>query len=111
MAYDEGLAQQVREHLAAQPMITERKMFGGLAFMHAGNMCCGMLQDDLMVRVGPERYEWALSQPHVRAMDFTGRAMKGMVYVGPEGRASRPDLERWVEAGLEFARALPAKRG
>ena len=111
MAYDEALAQQVRDYLESDPLVTARKMFGGLAFMHAGNMFCGMLKDDLMVRVGPERYDWALTQPHVRPMDFTGRAMKGMVYVGPEGWRSAADLERWLEAGLGFARALPPKKG
>jgi len=111
MAYDEGLAEQVRQLLASQPLVTERKMFGGLAFMHAGNMFCGMLKDDLMVRVGPQSYEEALAKPHVRPMDFTGRAMKGMVYVGPEGWRSAADLEKWVQVGLEFARSLPPKQG
>lgn len=109
MAYQEALAQQVRQFLEGQPEVSERKMFGGLAFMHTGNMFCGILKDDLMVRVGPERYAEALAQPHVRPMDFTGRAMKGMVYVGPEGCASAKDLRRWVQAGLGFARSLPAK--
>ena len=109
MAYDEGLAQRVREHLAEDRRVTEKKMFGGLAFMVAGNMCCGIVGDELMVRVGPDAYEDALARPHARAMDFTGRAMKGMVYVGVDGVESDDDLAGWVDRGLAFAGSLPAK--
>ena len=84
-------------------------MFGGLCFMVQGNMCCGILQDDIMVRVGADAHADALAQPHARPMDFTGKAMKGMVYVGPEGLEGDDDLEGWVQRGLSFTLSLPAK--
>lgn len=112
MAYDEGLAQRVRELLegrADELVVVEKKMFGGLCFMVQGNMCCGILQDDIMVRVGADAHADALAQPHARPMDFTGKAMKGMVYVGPEGLEGDDDLEGWVQRGLSFTLSLPAK--
>jgi hypothetical protein len=84
-------------------------MFGGLCFMVAGAMCCGLTKSDLMVRVGPERYEEAVAQPHARPMDFTGRPLKGMVYVAPEGLRTRGSLERWVRRGLAVI-ATPGNR-
>jgi TfoX/Sxy family transcriptional regulator of competence genes len=109
MAFDEAVAGRVREALAGAPDVVEKKMFGGIAFMVRGNMCCGVIGDRLMVRVGPDGYEAALSRPHARAMDFTGRPMKGMAYVEPEGFASAADLKAWVARAMEFALSLPAK--
>ena len=109
MAYDEELAERVRRALTPREGLVEKKMFGGIAFMLRGNMCCGIVRNDLMVRVGPERHEEALAQPHARPMDFTGRAMKGMVYVGPEGLRSDADLNAWLRRGVEFAETLPPK--
>ena len=109
MAYDEVLAERVRRALTGRADLSERKMFGGIAFMLRGNMCCGIVRNDLMVRVGPERHEEALAQPHARPMDFTGRPMRGMVYVTPEGCRTDEALKRWVEQGLNFAATLPAK--
>ena len=109
MAYDEGTAQRLREYFATDPDVIEKKMFGGVAFMLAGNMCCGVNGDQLMARVGPEQYESALAMPHAREMDFTGRALKGFVYVDPQGFESDRDLLRWVELCTGFARSLPAK--
>ena len=109
MAYDEKLAERARAVLTPHPAVSERKMFGGIAFMGGGNMCCGVVRDDLMVRVGPEKYAEALSRPHARPMDFTGRPMKGMVYVGALGCRSDSDLEQWVRRGAEFASSLPPK--
>lgn len=109
MAYDETLAQRIRELLADKHSVVEKKMFGGIAFMLRGNMCCGIVRDDLMVRVGPERHEEALAQPHARPMDFTGRPMRGMVYVTPEGCRTDEALKRWVELGVKFAATLPPK--
>jgi hypothetical protein len=109
MAYDEGLAERIRETLAETGGVEEKKMFGGLAFMVRGNMCCGVSGGDLMVRVGPENYEAALSLPHGREMDFTGRPLKGMVFVGVEGLESDEDLQSWVNLGKEFVRTLPPK--
>ena len=109
MAYDEGVAQQVREALQRQSNVVEKKMFGGLAFMVRGNMCCGVIGEELMVRVGPEGYETALTQPHARKMDFTGKPLKGFVYVESDGFDSDDDLQAWVDRALEFVLSLPAK--
>jgi TfoX/Sxy family transcriptional regulator of competence genes len=107
MAYDEDLADRVRAQLPAEP-VTERKMFGGLAFMLGGHMFCGVVKDALMVRLGPAAADRALDQPHVRPMDFTGRPMKGMVFIDPPGLHSA-GLERWISAAAEYARTLPPK--
>lgn len=109
MAYDEELAERVRDALALREDVTEQRMFGGIAFMLAGNMACGVLGDDLIVRVGPEGHERALAEPHVRPFDFTGRPSKGIVFVSPAGIASNEALAGWVEAGADFAASLPAK--
>ncbi len=110
MAYDERLAERIRSVLAASDNVTERKMFGGIAFMIGDRMAVGVIQDDLMVRVGPDAHGDALARPHVRPMDFTGRPMRGFVYVAPAGVVSDRDLVRWVEAGAAFAAAQPPKR-
>ena len=109
MAYDEEMAFRIRAALAEQDGVTERKMFGGLAFMVNGHMCCGIGKGDLMVRVGPDQYEEALAQPHAREMDFTGRPMRGMVNVDPTGYATDEDLQAWVDRGLAFVTGLPPK--
>jgi len=110
MTYNEALAQRIREVLGEGPELSERKMFGGIAFMSGGNMVCGVIRDDLMVRVGPDAHEKALAEPHTRPMEMmAGRPMKGMVAVSPAG-VQREDLRRWVEWGLRVARALPAKK-
>lgn len=109
MAYNEALAERIRELLGGREGVSEKKMFGGLTLMYGGNMFGGVVGDDLMVRVGAERYEDALAQPGARPMDFTGRAMKGMVYVEPAGYASDEALSRWVELGMAYAMSLPAK--
>src|SRR5947209_7472803 len=108
MAYDELLADRVRNFLAGYPGLSERKMFGGLAFMLSGNMCCGIVGERLMLRLGAELAEKALEQPHVHPMDFTGRPMTGMVYVGLEGTRGK-SLQRWLSHAAAFARALPPK--
>jgi TfoX/Sxy family transcriptional regulator of competence genes len=109
MAYDEGLGERVRELLAATPDLVEKKMFGGLGYMVRGNMACGIYQDSLIVRVGPERYEEALAHPHARPFDITDRPMTGWVMVTPVGCASEADLSRWVRSGVDFALTLPPK--
>ncbi len=108
MPYDEELVERVRGVLAGKTF-NEKKMFGGLTFMLHGNMCCGVEGDRLMVRVGPEKYDEALGQKHAQLMDFTGRPMKGMVFVGSEGLASDRELKAWVQRGVDFALSLPAK--
>ncbi|HEX3525446.1 MAG TPA: TfoX/Sxy family protein [Thermoanaerobaculia bacterium] len=109
MAYDEGLAERLREILEDRPGIAEKKMFGGLAFLSGGNMLCGVVGETLMARVGPARYDEALARPHARPMDFTGKAMKGMVYVDPAGVSEDADLEDWVALCQDFIATLPAK--
>lgn len=109
MAYDEGLAQRLREIFADREDVEEKKMFGGLAFMVSGNMCCGVVGEELMARVGPDQYESALKRAHARQMDFTGKALKGFVYVGVEGIQSDRDLKSWVRRCQQFVSTLPAK--
>ena len=109
MAYDEGLAQQIREVLGEQPGLVEKKMFGGVGFMVHGNMACGVHKDALIVRVGPEGYEKALARPHTRPFDITGRPMKGWCMVTSDGYESDDALKGWVQQGVDFALSLPAK--
>jgi len=108
MAYDEALAERVRDVLSDDRDLSERKMFGGLAFMLAGHMCCGVVGDRLMLRLGAGSAEAALEQPHVRPMDFTGRPMAGMVYVSEDGLRGDA-LRRWVDQAAGFVRTLPPK--
>jgi TfoX/Sxy family transcriptional regulator of competence genes len=112
MAYSEKLADRIRAVLPTSPPIDEKKMFGGLAFMAGGKMFCGILGEDLMARVGPDGYEDALERPHVRPMDFTGRPLRGYVYVAPAGCADARSLRRWVAGCLEFVGTLekPARK-
>lgn len=109
MAYDEGLAQRIREALAERRDLTEKKMFGGLCFLVGGNMCCGIVGDELMLRVGSDAYERVLARKYAREMDFTGRAMRGMVYVGVDGLQSDEALSEWLEPAVDFAGGLPPK--
>jgi TfoX/Sxy family transcriptional regulator of competence genes len=109
MAYDEGLAERVRDVLQDGTEFTEKKMFGGLCFMLGGNMCVGVVGDELMVRVGKQAYEASLREPHAREMDFTGKPMRGMLYVACDGFEADADLAAWVQRGVDFAGALPPK--
>lgn len=109
MAYDEGLSQRIREILADQSGVIEKKMFGGLAFMINGHMSVGVIKTDLMVRTGPDNYEDALSQPNTRPMDFTGKPLRGFVYVDEKGYESDEGLDQWVQRGVDHALSLPPK--
>ncbi len=109
MAYDEALADRVREKLSENPEIRERKMFGGIAFMLSGNMAVGVSKDDLMVRIDPDDQDEALAEPGVRVFDMTGRSMKGWILVAPEAIDEDSGLQRWIETGLDFAGSLPPK--
>jgi TfoX/Sxy family transcriptional regulator of competence genes len=109
VAYDHDLAERARDAIAFREGVTEREMFGGITFMLAGNMACGVIGDELMVRVGPEQYEAALAEPGTRPMDFTGRAMKGMVYVAAKALLDDAALAAWVDRGASYAGSLPAK--
>jgi TfoX/Sxy family transcriptional regulator of competence genes len=109
MAYDHDLADRIRQILASHEGVSEKKMFGGISFMLGGNMCCGVVRNDLVVRVGPERHDEALAQPHARPMDFTGRPLRGLVYVGPGAYQADDTLRTWVKRGVDFAESLPPK--
>lgn len=106
MAYDETLADRIRRAVGPRPDVTEKRMFGGLAFLLGGRMFCGIVKDDLMVRVGPERYKAALAEAHVRPMHFTGRPMNGYVFVGPGGSRTEKAIKKWVERGAAFVATL-----
>ena len=108
MAYDEDLADRIRAVLPAGEQVTGRQMFGGLAFMLGGHMFCGVVKDTLVARLGPDAADRALDQPHVRPMDFTGRPMKGMIFVEPAGLHDDA-LRHWVSAAASYARSLPPK--
>jgi hypothetical protein len=109
MAFDEQLADRIRDVLAGQPDLSERRMFGGLAFLIGGHMACGIVGEELMLRLGEEGADAALDEAHTRPMDFTGRPIKSMVYVAPPGFAEEAALERWVLRAVAFARSLPPK--
>jgi TfoX/Sxy family transcriptional regulator of competence genes len=109
MPFDELLSSRIRTTLGPLPNLEEKKMFGGICVLINGNMACGVYKDDLIVRVGTENYQEALSRPHKKFFDITGKALKGWVMVEPQGCASEPDLKKWVEQGVAFARSLPEK--
>jgi TfoX/Sxy family transcriptional regulator of competence genes len=106
MAYDDTLADRVRKAVGPRPDVTEKTMFGGLAFLQAGKMFVGIVKDDLMVRVGPERYDAALAEAHVRPMDFTGRPMVGYVFVSPSGSRTQKAVKKWVDQAAAFVATL-----
>jgi hypothetical protein len=110
MAFDEVLAERIREALKDTPGVAERRMFGGLAFMLRGHMFVGIVDSALMARVGPGEYEAALSKPHVREMDFTGKPMRGYIFVDPPGIRTAKDLGAWTTKCISFVSTLPKKR-
>jgi TfoX/Sxy family transcriptional regulator of competence genes len=110
MAYDEEFASRIRTQLASLDGVGERAMFGGLAFLLHGNMAVGVMSGgELMVRVGPNATDDALSRPHTRRFDMTGRPMKGWIVVDREGVQTEDELSGWVDRGVAFARSLPPK--
>lgn len=109
MAYNEHLAERIRRAITGRHDVEEKKMFGGLAFMVKGKMAIGIVKDDLMVRVVESKYQVALDKPHCREMDFTGKPLKGFLYVGPEGMDADRDLDAWLALGIEFAEQAPEK--
>lgn len=109
MAFDETLAERIRDCLARRKNVESKKMFGGIGFLHDGNMLVGVWKDSLIARVGPEAYEDALLEPHVKEFDITGRPMKGWVLVEPEGVEDDGPLAEWVQQALKFVSNLPAK--
>ena len=110
MAYDEKLAVRIRKVLAKYKSVREIKMFGGLCFTLRGHMCCGILKNNLVIRVGPERYQEALVRPHARPMEFfPHHPKKGFVFVGPGGYRTDEALRKWVKQSADFALSLPPK--
>ena len=109
MGYNESLCLRIRELLAGEPGLVEKKMFGGIGFLLDGNMACGVHKDALIVRVGADAYQSALDQANARPFDMTGHPMTGWVMVDPPGFASESALDAWVRRGCEFARSLPPK--
>jgi len=109
MAFDPDLACRVKKALKGVRGVREQPMFGGLCFMVGGHMCCGVERNRLVVRVGPEQYEAALRKPHARPMDFTGRPLRGFVYVSAQGCRTDAALRAWVSRARSFIRTLPAK--
>ncbi len=109
MAYSEAVSRRIRVELGTLPGLTEKKMFGGIAFLIGGNMACGVIGDDLIVRVGAGQYAASLAQPGTRVFDFSGKPMAGWVTVGPAGYAADADLARWLKLAVTFAGALPPK--
>jgi TfoX/Sxy family transcriptional regulator of competence genes len=109
MAFDETLAGRIRDAVAGQCGVEEKKMFGGAGFLLNGNMLVGVWKDSLIVRLGPEQGDEALLEPHVKEFDITGRAMKGWVLVAPEGVEDDNQLKEWIERAMRFVKTLQAK--
>lgn len=110
MAYDAELADRVREVTALRSGVSERKMFGGVGFMIGGNLACGVYEDGLIVRLGRDEAKRALTEPHTREFDLTGRVMRAWVFVDAEALVADEDLAGWVDAGVDFAASLPEKQ-
>ena len=109
MAYDKAVADRIWKMLVRRKGLTERKMFGGIAFMINGNMCCGVIGDRVVLRLGSTAADEALEEPHVEPMDFTGKPMRSMVYLEPAGYADEAVLRQWVRRAAKFASMLPPK--
>ncbi len=109
MAYSEELAERIRDVIGGRSGVSERKMFGGVAWMVDGNMACGVIGEDLMVRLDRDEAERVLVEDHVGPMEFTGRPMRGFVTVDAAGISDASELTRWVDTGADFAASLPAK--
>jgi TfoX/Sxy family transcriptional regulator of competence genes len=110
MAFDEGLADRIRLVIPQNRSVSERKMFGGLAFLLNGHMFCGVVKSHLMLRLGEEATAAALARPYTRPMDFTGKALKSMIYVDPRGLDSDESLQSWIESALTYVASLPPKQ-
>lgn len=109
MAFDERLAARIRTHLGKRTGLVEKKMFGGIAFLLKGNMCCGVHREALIVRLDPGETDRALADPSTRVFDLTGRPMKGWILVEPKGLATDAQLARWIDRAAEYAGSLPTK--
>jgi TfoX/Sxy family transcriptional regulator of competence genes len=107
MAYSEDIASRIRHHFDLSGIrVEEKKMFGGVAFMYRGKMCCGVIREEMMVRVPLDQYEHCLKEPAAREMDFTGRPMKGFLYINRDGFGSDEELRRWIGLGIKFVESV-----
>ena len=109
MAFDERLAGRIRKRLGKRVGFVEKKMFGGIAFLLNGNMCCGLHGNEMIVRLDPQQTDKALSERHTRLFDLTGRPMKGWILVEPKGLATDRQLGKWVGVATKYAASLPPK--
>ncbi len=109
MAFEESVAERVRDGLSRRAAAVEKKMLGGLAFLVRGHMCCGVVGRRLMIRVGPDAHAAALARPHAKPMDFTGEPLAGFAFVEPAGFAKEADLATWLDSALAFVTGLPEK--
>lgn len=110
MAYNERLAERIRAYFTSRKGVEEKCMFGGLCFMLNGHMCCGIEKDRLMVRVRPDRYEALLTKPHARKMDFTGKPLKGFLFISEAGYRTAAGLTKWLNEAVECAKSKPPKK-
>ncbi len=109
MAFDEKLAGRIRKQLGKRKGLTEKQMFGGMAFLLNGNMCCGVHRDEMIVRLAPDEAEGALDTPHTHIFDLTGRPMKGWILVKPKGLVTDAALAKWIGVATQYAGSLPPK--
>src|SRR5580658_7540397 len=109
MPFDESLAGRIRNTLARKKNIDEMKMYGGVGFLLNGNMLVGVWKDSLIVRLGPDAYDDALQEPHVREFDITGKPMKGWIMVDPKGVEDDNQLKTWIQRAVKFVGKLPRK--
>ena len=109
MAFDDKLAERIRKQLSKRRGLTEKRMFGGLAFLLNGNTCCGVHGQEMIVRLDPEQTDQALKERHTRIFDLSGRPMKGWILIQPKGLTTEDALAKWIQVGLKYASALPGK--
>ena len=110
MAYDLALAERIAGLLEGKKRLTQKRMFGGVSFLVNGKMCCGVIGNKLVARVGQERYDALLRKPYAKPMDFTGRPLRGFIYVLSQGLRNHQSLKTWVDRGLRYTESVPAKR-
>lgn len=109
MAYDEKLAERLRKLLSRKRQLTEKKMFGGMAFFLKGNLLCGIYKNDLILRLDPKNFWGALEKPHTKPFDITGRPMRGWIMVEPTGIRTATSLQKWLQPALRYVSKLPKK--
>ena len=110
MAYDQVLANRINQKLARQRGLKSKEMFGGICFLIDGNMCCGVIKDEMVIRADPNEADEVLSNSNAREFDFSGRAMKGWYYISSNGLKSEKDLAYWVGMSLKYVKSLPKKK-